>query len=518
MLNFEPFTELKVIGGPMKNCKNFLVNLTLIFTIGLGLTCQPTSRGPFQTTGIRIGEVSDNQAIVWTRLTENPERVGFETPIPEVYYIQPETGKLFTFEQCKETPGIKSRPDWQPVVKYPDGHTVDTIEGAVPGSPGQVRVLYKAENEKDWQMTPWEFVNAEKDYTKQFVQTSLKPNTRYAIKVESKSVQGENGEMVNGNFVTAPKVNQLDRVVFTVSTGQAYPDRDLISEGYKIYPQMQKLNPDFFVHTGDILYYDKLAKSLSLARWHWARMYSLPTNSEFHRQVGSYFIKDDHDTWTNDCWPSLKTKFMGDFTFEQGKSVFLEQVPMASEKTYRTFRWGKDLQIWLVEGRDYRSPNTMPDGPSKTVWGEKQKAWFKRTVQESDATFRVLISPTPLVGPDRTSKKDNHSNKSFSCEGRELRQFIAAQQNMVVVCGDRHWQYVSVDANTGVWEFSCGPASDVHAGGWSEDQRYPEHRYLNVIGGFLAGIVEHENGVPVLKFRHYSVDGEILNEERINAQ
>ena len=44
------------------------------------------------------------------------------------------------------------------------------------------------------------------------------------------------------------------------------------------------------------------------------------------------------------------------------------------EQTYRTFRWGKDLQIWLVEGRDFRSPNNMPDGPDKTIWGAEQKA------------------------------------------------------------------------------------------------------------------------------------------------
>ena len=116
--------------------------------------------------------------------------------------------------------------------------------------------------------------------------------------------------------------------------------------------------------------------------------------------MASYFIKDDHDTWKNDCWPSMQSVYLGDFTFDQGKAIFLEQVPMGA-KTYRTVRWGKDLQIWMVEGRDFRSPNTDPDGPDKTIWGAEQKAWFKRTVEESDATFRVLISPTPVVGPDR---------------------------------------------------------------------------------------------------------------------
>lgn len=73
-----------------------------------------------------------------------------------------------------------------------------------------------------------------------------------------------------------------------------------------------------------------------------------------------------------------------DFTFEQGLGVFLEQVPMG-RRTYRTVRWGKDLQVWMVDGRDFRSPNTMPDGPTKTIWGAEQIAWFKRTVRQSDA-------------------------------------------------------------------------------------------------------------------------------------
>jgi alkaline phosphatase D len=88
---------------------------------------------------------------------------------------------------------------------------------------------------------------------------------------------------------------------------------------------------------------------------------------------------------------------------------------------------------------------------------------------------------------------------------------------MYVICGDRHWQYVSVDAKTGVREYSCGPASNEHAGGWSNDKRYPEHQYLNVTGGFLAVTVDRTQGKPTLTFRHYSVDGEILNEDRPTA-
>ena len=467
------------------------------------------SNGPYQATGIKIGEVTDNTAIVWTRLTRNPERIGSEAPMPRILYRDLRTGEL--------TEKPKGRSNVSPVVNFPDGSSIDTIEGAVPGALGKVRVHHRTEGTSNWKTTKWQAVRPESDYTHQFKLADLTPNTKYQVRVEAKTTSGNKGQVVEGSFQTAPHSDQSERVVFTVSTGQAYPDQDAPGGGFKIYPVMLRLNPNFFVHTGDILYYDKLAKTMELARWHWQRMYSLPTNTAFHRQVASYFIKDDHDTLMNDCWPGMDTRFMGDFTFEQGLAVFLEQVPMG-ERTYRTFRWGADLQIWLVEGRDFRSPNTMPDGPDKTIWGKEQKAWFKRTVRESDATFRILISPTPLVGPDRMNKHDNHSNKDFAHEGNELREFISKQKNMFVACGDRHWQYVSVGTKTGVREYSCGPASNEHAGGWSNDKKLPQHQYLNVTGGFLAVIVDRFEDKPKVTFRHYSVDGDILNEESFTAR
>jgi len=463
--------------------------------------------GPWQATGIKIGEVTDSSAIVWTRLTRHRYRSS-QPLMPEVKYYDAETG-----EPVK---GGK-RSGVVPKVTFPAGSSIQTIEGSAPGTTGEVRVRYKKAKSVLWRNTGWHPVDPDRDYTRQFELTDLKPGTEYDIRVYGRNGPLPGKEVSRGRFVTAPEPNEPDRVVFTVSTGQAYGDRDS-NEGYKIYGQMlAKVKPSFFVHTGDIIYYDRLAKTIELARWHWHRMYSLPSNVNFHKNVASYFIKDDHDTLMNDCWPGMDSGYMGEFTFEQGLGVFREQAPMG-ERTWRTFRWGKDLQIWLVEGRDYRSPNTMEDGPEKTIWGAEQKAWFKKTVAESDATFRILISPTPVVGPDRENKHDNHSNAEFSHEGNEIRQFLSTQERTYVICGDRHWQYVSVDPETGVREYSCGPASDKHAGGWSNDMKRPQHRYLNVVGGFLSVTVERIDGRPTIIFLHYSTDGEVLHEEHFSAE
>jgi alkaline phosphatase D len=280
---------------------------------------------------------------------------------------------------------------------------------------------------------------------------------------------------------------------------------------------MLELDPDFFVHTGDIEYYDKpqpWANNQTLACFKWNRLYGLPHLSHFHTQVGSYFMKDDHDTTSNDSWPGID---FVDLTWEQGKELFVEQFPIR-KKNYRTIRWGKDLQIWLMEGRDFRSPNTMTDGPQKSIWGKEQKEWFFRTFGESDATFRILISPTPVVGPDRSSKNDNHANRGFKNEGDQIRKFLASQKNAFVICGDRHWQYVSIDQETGLKEFSCGSASNEHASGWRDQKVLPEHKYLKVQGGFLSVEIIRENNQPVLLARHHNVKGKTSHLDKNPAQ
>lgn len=455
-------------------------------------TAQTDGGAVFQGNGIKIGEVSQNSAIVWTRLTATPD-----LNLPGVEW--PRTKK----------PNGKSL--------IPEGKMLADMAGAVPGMAGSVKLNYWCKASPDQkQQTDWVMVDPKADFTHQFKLTGLQPGATYLLEIESLSANKSSGPIVKGTFRTAPTAATARNVSFTVVTGQDYPRRDDAANGHKIYPLMHNLDPDFFIHTGDIEYYDKpnpIATNVDVARFKWNRLFGLPFQRDFQKDTASYFIKDDHDTLRNDCWPGQK---YGDLTWDQGLAIFREQFPL-NEKTYRTIRWGKDLQVWLVEGRDFRSPNDMPDGPDKSIWGEEQKRWFFETVEASDATFKILISPTPLVGPDRVGKGDNHANKKFAHEGKQLREFIGKQKNMFICCGDRHWQYVSVDPDSGVREFSCGPTTNKHASGWSNKNRSPMHQYLNVVGGFLAVTVESGER-PVAIFRHYSTKGKILNEDRQSSR
>jgi len=403
--------------------------------------------------------------------------------------------------------------------QIPAGFRLEDMEGACPGMEGEARLTYypKGEEKKKIQ-TGWTPVSASKDFTAQWKLKNLRAGTDYEAVVEARPNAGaQPSDCVKGRFNTAPAADAVRDIRFVVVTCHEYPLRDAGANGHEIYDTMLKMKPDFFVHTGDVEYYDKphpYAWTEELMRFKWNRLFALPYQRSFLANVTTYFMKDDHDTLKDDCWPG---QTYGAVTFERGAEIFDKEQFPSNDKPYKTIRWGKDLQIWIVETRNYRSPNTMPDGPEKTIWGKEQKQWFFDSVARSDATFKVLISPNPLLGPDRKNKRDNHANDNFRFEGDELRAFIN-RHKMFITNGDRHWQYVTHRPGTDLWEFGCGPGSDVHAGGWPPDDKRPEHRFLRVKGGFLSVEVSRRAGAPSIRFRHHDVFGTVMHDEVFPAK
>jgi len=179
-----------------------------------------------------------------------------------------------------------------------------------------------------------------------------------------------------------------------------------------------------------------------------------------------------------------------------------------------------------VEGRDYRNPNRKPDGPGKTLWGEKQKAWLKQTLLASDADFKLLISPTPMIGPDDAYKKDNHTNHGgFRHEGDEFFAWLKSNEfdrkNFYLICGDRHWQYHSIHPS-GFEEFSCGALVDANSrvGRLPGDPKSTDPKaeitqpycMTKASGGFLfCSLIPAEKDKPAgLTFRFYDEKGNLL--------
>ena len=430
-----------------------------------------------QATGVKIGEITPDSALIWVRRTESSRR--------RIDGAQSATGTIL-----------------------PPGTDPSSLEGACPGAAGEMRVIVSTSAGKKVSATEWSPVGAETDFARQFPITSLKPDTAYKFTVETRASSKSDGSL-SGAFRTAPLVDTDAAVDFAMISCQKYEKRD-DNEGYHLYDSIRKFAPHFYLSVGDNVYYDSdppVVNSIPMARHHWHRMFSLPRLVECTRMVPGYWMKDDHDSYSNDDWPGFVDKKMLPFTWEQGVKMFPEQVPFPV-RPYRTFRWGRALEIFLLEGRDYRSANNLPDGPTKTIWGKVQKEWLKNSVAASKAHWKIIVSPTPVIGPDRGNKHDNHANDAFRQEGAEIRKWVAenTSHDTFFFNGDRHWQYHSVDPATKVEEFSCGAASDAHASGSpGADPEY--HRFHRMMGGFIAVNVRPSGATSRLVIEHRDVHG-----------
>ena len=440
----------------------------------------------YLANGIKIGEISQTEATLWTRVTEHNKALNQDYK--------------WNFSPRKDAPLPK-------------------LPFETPGTIGEVRISYWVEGDKETSVSlDWKPVTKELDYTSKATISELKPNTKYYVKFDVRSDKDDPSiESMTGSFQTAPIPTDEVNLSFNVIACQGFHRRDT-ADGHKIYTSMLSTKPAFLVHTGDVIYYDKplpYAKDETLARYKWNRIYALPDLINFHKNVPCYFLRDDHDILKNDAWSGQE---YGKLTFKRGSEIFKEQTTFPEKTPYRTVRWGKNVQLWFMEGREFRSPNNLKPVNKRTIWGAEQLAWLEKSLKNSDAPLKLILTPTPIVGPDRLKgKNDNHSNNSHKFEGDIVRTLLSSH-DAISICGDRHWQYSSFDPTTKMLEFACGPASDVHSQGYSMKERKPNHKYLKICGGFLnVAIAKKDNNVSATII-HYSVDGKVNNTETITRR
>ena len=359
------------------------------------------------------------------------------------------------------------------------------------------------------------------DYIVKHRFTGLSPDTRYQYRAETK----DGGISVEGSFLTLPGKDLSAPVTFAVVTGmnyyrfhngpKAYTGDDKVA-GYPGLRSIKEMLPDFVVFTGDNAYYDHGLRAFT--KWHmrrkWHKQFKLLTMESLLTKVPAFWMKDDHDFRYDDADRTGLVPPLPD----TGIEVFREQVPVVPPEdpdapTYRTVRASRELQLWFLEGRDYRSPNRMPDGPHKTIWGTEQKKWLKRTLLESDAPVKIIVSPTPMIGPDDKRKTDNHTNIGGFRHERdgffEWAKKTGADRGLYLVCGDRHWQYHTIHP-AGFEEFSTGALVDANSRlgvkpgdpGSTDPEGKLEQPYISPVasGGFLLVTVKPGDDGPVAEF------------------
>ncbi len=441
------------------------------------------------------------------------------------------------------------------------------INGDLPGSPGFGMIQFDTDSSfKNPKSSGWIKALPENDFILKKEITGLKAGSKYYYRLRyGKDSTKLKFKSKTASFKTLPGADSEDKISFVVVTGmnhyffhygnydssKAYSGEDK-KLGYPALAAIKKLEPDYFIGTGDNVYFDHPNK----ANFDWAIksgknphpagyegkevIDEAGMRKKYHEQfiqiryqdlfntVGTYWEKDDHDYRFNDSDSYLEFPISHDL----GVKNFREQLPVINpeglnSKTYRTHRMSKDLQIWLLEGRDYRSPNNLEDGPDKTLLGSDQLNWLKETLLESPASFKLIISPTPWVGPDDAYKSDNHVNhKGFRHEGESIFKWLVdngfLDKNLYLICGDRHWQY-HAQHPSGIEEFSTGALVDNNsrAGRLAGDpnstdpyglikQFYIQSDSKSASGGFLRVTVKREDRNPIALFQFYNERGNLL--------
>ena len=359
------------------------------------------------------------------------------------------------------------------------------------------------------------------DYTARVVLTDLPAGQRIFYRVRFQDLADLRGwsEPVTGSFSTAPWAAGRDVTIAwsADSVGQGWglnPDFG----GLRLYETMLKAEPDLFIHSGDTIYADgplqaevklddgtmwrnivtpaksKAAESLDDYRGNYQYNLLDTHMRRFNASVSQVVCWDDHevrDNWyptrdlTDDARYTTKSAAL---LAARGRQAFFEYNPVPivgddPERLYRVVGCGPLVDVFTLDLRSYRGPNTVNNQPSLSdesrVMGSPQVAWLTSALASSKAVWKVIANSMPigLVVRDGPNHFEAIANALHGeALGRELEfaeilRFIRNRQirNVVWITGDVHYSAAHrYDPATArftefdpFWEFVAGP---LHAG------------------------------------------------------
>lgn len=352
-------------------------------------------------------------------------------------------------------------------------------------------------------------------------------------------------EPVTGSFRTAPdprRVRAGRGVSFAWSgdmVGQGWGINSEIG-GARIFETMRRAEPDFFLHSGDCIYADnplqpevrledgRVWKNLmtpekakvaeTLAEFRGCYAYNLLDENvrRFNARIPIAAQWDDHETCNNwypgrtmDGDPRYQVKSC-DLLAARARRAFLDYLPLRydpldPERIYRSFRWGPHVEVFLLDERSYRGPNTgnrQPESSPDTAFlGSTQVQWLKARLRASRATWKVIASDMPigLMVGDTGGRYEAVANGNGPALGRELEiadllRYVHHNRirNLVWVTADVHYCAAHYyDPNrakfqefTPFWEFVAGPLNAGTFGpGVLDDTFGPQARFVGIPAG-----------------------------------
>jgi alkaline phosphatase D len=217
------------------------------------------------------------------------------------------------------------------------------------------------------------------------------------------------------------------------------------SEGFPIFRAVAAVRPNLFVGLGDMIYADGVCTAVGRygnaqipgAFEPAARMLNFWAHWRYSREDEAFravltsmpyvAVWDDHEV-VNDFGPHDDTRDGGPYSPDEqlmplGLAAFLDYNPVPERdvpegRIFRSVRWGRHLELFVLDTRQYRDPAGEADDPAdpKTLLGAEQREWLKQALVRSDATWKVVVTSVPLSIPTgRPERRDGWAN--FKQEG-----------------------------------------------------------------------------------------------------
>lgn len=286
---------------------------------------------------------------------------------------------------------------------------------------------------------------------------------------------------------------------------------DVDITGNDLCPAILQTNPEFFVSLGDMPYAD----GSDIVQHFWNKHKETradPVLQNFFRNVALVPTWDDHEVI--DDWDD---RLVGSFV-QNGMAAFRTYMPIVQQRDiYRSLRWGRDLEVFVLDCRSYRGNNDAPDVATKTMLGSAQKQWLLNGLSASTATFKVVCSSIPLryanagLGDTANDSWDGYQRERESILRHVLDNRIPG---VVWITADQHWAAAHQHPE-GIREYVVGPLSK----GVRVPPTRPDSGLRWVSAERSFGLVVVTPGVPdpVLTMQIYGESG-LLYSDAIEAQ
>ncbi len=351
----------------------------------------------------------------------------------------------------------------------------------------------------------------------------LAHDTRYYFRFFRKGAKSD-----IGSFRTAPAPGQDKAIRFAFSgDADATPGTDgkPFYNNFQAYGRMAREGNAFNINLGDTIYSDSEVGAtiengvfkpptiaLTVAQ-KWAKYKAnlgMKPLRDVRAAASMYNVWDDHE-FIND----FSKAEAGQTLYSAGATAFRDYMPVTYTPTsgiYRTFRWGKNLELFFLDDRSFRSakasangvcdnpetkapdlaPTLPPDkraffglvvsslnqpvsqqcldtinSPARTMLGSRQKAAFIGAVKASKAKFKAIVTSSPIQ-QDYALPYDFW--EGYAAERKQVLDALKGVKNIVWLSTDHHAvmvhdvRYSTFPSegglvSTGQMEFLTGPVA-----------------------------------------------------------